>query len=43
MNHVAAKSYFGALVIDVKNGPIGAGTSVLGLPVAAAARLAIPA
>lgn len=45
MNHAAAKSYFGALdfTIDVKNGRFGAGTLVLGDPVAAAARLAIPA
>ncbi|MFA9262008.1 MAG: hypothetical protein ACEQSB_01435 [Undibacterium sp.] len=45
MNQVAAKNHFGALVItfDVKNGRIGAGTMVLGSPVAAPALMAISA
>ncbi len=45
MNQVVAKNHFGALVItfDVKNGRIGAGTVVLGSPVAAATLTANPA
>ncbi len=46
MNHVAAKNHFGALVItfDVKNGRIGAGTTlVLGSLVANAVPMAFQA